>query len=96
MCMDVQANEKKEKMSDRIVDEDVQIVEARVTRGKLLHFLRLWVAATPALLLLLAATSARSGNNTRHACYCCMLRSVNDNVDDFHYVRQASIIFCFT
>ncbi|KAL2730190.1 hypothetical protein V1477_016001 [Vespula maculifrons] len=38
MCMDVQANEKKEKMNDRIVDEDVQIVEARVTRGKYLHF----------------------------------------------------------
>lgn len=31
--MDVQTNKKKEKMSDRIIDEDVQIVEARVTRG---------------------------------------------------------------
>lgn len=33
--MDIQVNEKKEKMSDRSVDEDVQIVEARVNRGKL-------------------------------------------------------------
>lgn len=35
MCMDIQVNEKKKKkMTDRSVDEDVQIVEARVNRGK--------------------------------------------------------------
>ncbi|XP_393109.2 uncharacterized protein LOC409606 isoform X2 [Apis mellifera] len=33
MCMDIQVNEKKKKMTDRSVDEDVQIVEARVNRG---------------------------------------------------------------
>lgn len=32
--MDIQVNEKKKKMTDRSVDEDVQIVEARVNRGK--------------------------------------------------------------
>ncbi|XP_043263558.1 uncharacterized protein LOC122403855 isoform X2 [Colletes gigas] len=32
MCMDIQVNKKK-KMSDKSVDEDVQIVEARVIRG---------------------------------------------------------------
>lgn len=45
MCMDVQVNEKEKKMSEKSVDEDVQIVEARVNRGKLL---RLWVAAATA------------------------------------------------
>lgn len=33
--MDIQVNEKKKKMNDRSVDEDVQIVEARINRGKL-------------------------------------------------------------
>lgn len=33
--MDIQVNEKKKKMSDRSVDEDVQIVEARINKGKL-------------------------------------------------------------
>lgn len=33
--MDIQVNEKKKKMNDRSVDEDVQIVETRINRGKL-------------------------------------------------------------
>ncbi|XP_076671043.1 uncharacterized protein LOC143370187 isoform X2 [Andrena cerasifolii] len=33
MCMDIQVNEKEKKMSDGSVDEDVQIVEARVSGG---------------------------------------------------------------
>ena len=32
--MDIQVNEKKKKMNDRSIDEDVQIVEARINRGK--------------------------------------------------------------
>ncbi|XP_031828704.1 uncharacterized protein LOC116425311 isoform X2 [Nomia melanderi] len=33
MCMDIQVNEKKKKMNDRSVDEDVQIVEARINKA---------------------------------------------------------------
>ncbi|XP_076750600.1 uncharacterized protein LOC143423274 [Xylocopa sonorina] len=33
MCMDIQVNEKKKNMTDRSVDEDVQIVEARINRA---------------------------------------------------------------
>ncbi|KAG7204806.1 hypothetical protein KM043_005212 [Ampulex compressa] len=33
MCMDVQVNEKKKKMNDKSVDEDVQIVETRINRA---------------------------------------------------------------
>ncbi|KAK9298516.1 hypothetical protein QLX08_008192 [Tetragonisca angustula] len=33
MCMDIQVNEKKKKMNDRSIDEDVQIVEARINRA---------------------------------------------------------------
>ncbi|XP_076242935.1 uncharacterized protein LOC143184522 isoform X3 [Calliopsis andreniformis] len=33
MCMDIQVNEKEKKMNERSVDEDVQIVEARISGG---------------------------------------------------------------